>query len=449
MRESFRKGESILWNKKEIMDGLISKERSVRRLALRKSERLTEIIPQVLELANDPDPKVRLQAAYTLGEFKSERAGQALSQIAQRDGEDPYFAAAVLSSSIPHFRTLAGSGKLSSSITQGLLKMSHRFPGMGEKISEGILVNRSGPEKWRLLASAPPGFRERARAAAVIAANDDELSSDERALAVRLLGKENMAEMIGLLGSANSKEIQLATLKHLGTLGSFVSILDSWPVLGPAGREAAENALLSKEQGTDALLDRIESGKINSVELSPSSLGRIQEHASPKIRDRAKKALAKSMVGDRNEVIARFRPSASMKGDHANGKKHFIARCSNCHGIGEIGRDFGPTLKTLSNRSSEALLISILAPSASIEPRYLAYSTDLKDENIYGLVQAETSNSIIMQLIDGTKRILKRNDILSLKGTGKSIMPEGLEAGLSLQDFADLLAYLSKELASN
>ena len=155
------------------------------------------------------------------------------------------------------------------------------------------------------------------------------------------------------------------------------------------------------------------------------------------------------MVGDRNEVIARFRPSASMKGDHANGKKHFIARCSNCHRIGEIGRDFGPTLKTLSNRSSEALLISILAPSASIEPRYLAYSTDLKDENIYGLVQAETSNSIIMQLIDGTKRVLKRNDILSLKGTGKSIMPEGLEAGLSLQDFADLLAYLSKELASN
>ena len=279
-----------------------------------------------------------------MGEFKSERAGQALSQIAQRDGEDPYFAAAVLSSSIPHFRTLAGSGKLSSSITQGLLKMSHRFPGMGEKISEGILVNRSGSEKWRLLASAPPVFRERARAAAVIAANDDELSSDERALAVRLLGKENMAEMIGLLGSANSKEIQLATLKHLGTLGSFVSILDSWPVLGPAGREAAENALLSKEQGTDALLDRIESGKINSVELSPSSLGRIQEHSSPKIRDRAKKALAKSMVGDRNEVIARLRPSASMKGDHANGKKHFIARCSNCHRIGEIGRDFGPTL---------------------------------------------------------------------------------------------------------
>ncbi|RZO17339.1 MAG: c-type cytochrome [Verrucomicrobiaceae bacterium] len=449
LRESFRKGESILWDKQEIMDGLISKERSVRKIALRKSERLEEIIPEIFALANDPDSKVRLQAAYTFGEFESDEAGQALSKIAQRDGEDPYFAAAILSSSAPHFTTLVSSGKLSSLITQGLLKMAHRFPGMGEKISEEILVNWSGPEKWRLLASAPSVFRERARAAAVTAANDAELSSEERALAVRLLGKENMEEMMKLLSSANSKEIQLATLKHLGTLGSFVSILDSWPVLGPAAREVAENALLSKEQGTDALLERIESRKINAVELSPISLGRIKEHSSSKIRERAKKALSKSISGDRNEVIARYRPSVSMQGDHANGKKHFIARCSNCHKVDAIGQDFGPDLKTISNRSPESLLISILAPSASIEPRYLAYSADLKDENIYGLVQAETSNSIIMQLVDGTKRVLNRNDILSLKGTGKSIMPEGLEAGLSLQDFADLLSYLSKELVSN
>lgn len=449
LRESFRKGESILWNRKQITEGLISKERSVRKVALRKAEKLTEIIPEVLNLANDPDPKVRLQAAYTLGEFESDEAGQALSKIAQSDGEDPYFVAAVLSSANPHFRTLAGSGGLSFPITEGLLKMSHRFPGMGEKISEGILAKWSGPDKWRLLASASSDFRERVRAAAVIAANDNELSADERASAVRLLGKENIEGLIELLGSENSKEIQLASLKHLATLGSFVSILDSWSFLGPAGREAAETALLSKEQGAHDLLSRIESGKINSFELSPSSLERIHKHSSPKIRDRAKKVLAETVTGTRNEVIDQFRPSLSMQGNYSNGKKHFIARCSSCHRIGETGRDFGPDLKTLSNRSPESLLISILAPSDSIEPRYLAYSTDIKDENIYGLVEAETSNSIIMRLIDGTKRALNRKDILTLKGTGKSIMPEGLEAGLSLQDFADLLSYLLKELASN
>ena len=127
-----------------------------------------------------------------------------------------------------------------------------------------------------------------------------------------------------------------------------------------------------------------------------------------------------------------------MQGNYENGRLQFVARCSSCQRIGQTGRDFGPDLKTLSDRSPESLLISILAPSDSIEPRYLAYSIDTKDENIYGLVEAETSNSIIMRLIDGTKRALNRKDILTLKGTGKSIMPEGLEAGLTLQNFANL-----------
>ena len=264
-----------------------------------------------------------------------------------------------------------------------------------------------------------------------------------------MLGKENIEDLIELLGSENSKEIQLASLKHLGTLGSFVSILNSWSSLGPAGREAAETALLAKEQGAHDLLSRIESGSINSFELSPSSLERIQKHSSAKIRDKAKKLLAEAIIGTRDEVIDRFRPSLSMQGNYENGRLQFVARCSSCHRIGQTGRDFGPDLKTLSDRSPESLLISILAPSDSIEPRYLAYSIDTKDENIYGLVEAETSNSIIMRLIDGTKRALNRKDILTLKGTGKSIMPEGLEAGLSLQNFADLLSYLGKELASN
>ena len=448
LRESFRKKESILWSRKEIINGLVSKERAIRRIALRKSEKLKDVIPEVLALAGDPDPKVRLQVAYTLGEFKSAKAGLALAQIAQKDGRDPFFAAAVLSSSIHHFKALANCKNLSPLITEGLLKMSHRFPGMGEKISKEILLNRSGSQKWRLLSFAPLSFRKDVCAAAATAVTDTKLSTEERSLAVSLLGKENIAKMVGLLGSVNPKEIQLVTLKHLGALGSFNNILDSWSLLGPAGKEAAENALLSKVQGIKYLLNRIELGEINSVELTPSSLGRIKEHSSPEIRERAKEIFTKSMKVDREEVIARFKPSVLMKGDLENGKKHFIARCSNCHKLGEVGRDFGPDLYTLSNRSAEALLISILAPSASIEPRYMAYNTEIINENIYGLVQAETSNSIIMRLIDGTNRVLNRNNILSIKATGKSIMPEGLEAGLSLEDFADLLSYLKMELSA-
>jgi len=52
-------------------------------------------------------------------------------------------------------------------------------------------------------------------------------------------------------------------------------------------------------------------------------------------------------------------------------------------------------------------------------------------------------------LLDGTTRAVKSREITSLQGTGKSIMPDGLEAGLSVQDFADLLGFLDKELHSD
>ena len=76
----------------------------------------------------------------------------------------------------------------------------------------------------------------------------------------------------------------------------------------------------------------------------------------------------------------------------------------------------------------------------------MAYNLDHQGETIFGLIQSETSNSLIMKLLDGTTRAVKRSEITSLKATGKSIMPDGLEVGLSVQDFADLLKFLDKEL---
>ena len=76
----------------------------------------------------------------------------------------------------------------------------------------------------------------------------------------------------------------------------------------------------------------------------------------------------------------------------------------------------------------------------------MAYNLNHQGETIFGLIQSETLNSLITRLLDGTTRAVKRREITSLQGTGKSIMPDRLEAGLSVQDFADLLEFLDQEL---
>src|SRR5205085_11644484 len=71
----------------------------VRRHAVRLAEPLlAELGPQLLPLVGDADAQVRMQLAYTLGEWHDPRAGAALGELAGRAAGDPYLTAAVLSS---------------------------------------------------------------------------------------------------------------------------------------------------------------------------------------------------------------------------------------------------------------------------------------------------------------------------------------------------------------
>ncbi|MGM0489660.1 MAG: PVC-type heme-binding CxxCH protein, partial [Planctomycetota bacterium] len=75
---------------------------AVRRHAIRLGEPLinesTAMQTAVLNRLDDPDAQVRMQLAYTLGEWEDRRAGDALARIALADADDPLMIAAVMSS---------------------------------------------------------------------------------------------------------------------------------------------------------------------------------------------------------------------------------------------------------------------------------------------------------------------------------------------------------------
>src|SRR5207248_8829098 len=58
-----------------------------------------ELANKVLALGEDPDARVRFQAALTLGELPGDEATAALAAIARKDAGDPWLRLAVLSSS--------------------------------------------------------------------------------------------------------------------------------------------------------------------------------------------------------------------------------------------------------------------------------------------------------------------------------------------------------------
>ena len=449
LKESFRNGSKINWSKEDVFEGLQSNKVSIRRMALKESEKFPELFREVSELCTDPNFKVRLQVAYTLGEFEHDLAGEALASIAKKDGSDVFMAAAILSSAIPHYRKLVRAQNLSPLIMEGLLKMHERFPSLAEELSISILNSKSNESKWRLLTHASPKIQNRARSAALTLATDENKPDLERVEAMALLGKEDVDQLSILLKSSSSIEIQTAVIDQLSKTNSFEKILESWPGFEPRIKHSAEMAFLSKDDGTKILIKGLQSEKINTVELSSSCIERLKNHRNEKIRKQTNEIFSKSNSINKKLVYSKFKPSLSINGDYEKGKMHFLARCSTCHRLDDVGRDVGPNLRALSDKSRQSLFDAILNPSSSIEPQYLAYNIEHKGENIFGLIQSETSNSLIVKLLDGTTRVVKRDEITNLQGTGKSIMPDGLEAGLSVEDFADLLGFLDKQLRSD
>ena len=388
LKESFRNGSKINWSKEDVLEGLQSNKVSIRRMALKESEKFPELFREVSELCTDPNFKVRLQVAYTLGEFEHDLAGEALASIAKKDGSDVFMAAAILSSAIPHYRKLVRAQNLSPLIMEGLLKMHERFPSLAEELSISILNSKSNESKWRLLTHASPKIQNRARSAALTLATDENKPDLERVEAMALLGKEDVDQLSILLKSSSSIEIQTAVIDQLSKTNSFEKILESWPGFEPRIKHSAEMAFLSKDDGAEILIKGLQSEIINPVELSSSCIERLKNYRNEKIRKQTNEIFSKSNSINKKLVYSKFKPSLSINGDYEKGKMHFLARCSTCHRLDDVGRDVGPNLKALSDKSRQSLFDAILNPSSSIEPQYLAYNIEHKGENIFGLIQS-------------------------------------------------------------
>ena len=67
----------------------------------------------------------------------------------------------------------------------------------------------------------------------------------------------------------------------------------------------------------------------------------------------------------------------------------------------------------------------------------------LKDgQMLVGRVLAAKENNVTLRLLDGSDRQIFRKRIKGLKASGRSLMPDGLELGMTHQNLADLIGFL-------
>jgi putative heme-binding domain-containing protein len=163
-------------------------------------------------------------------------------------------------------------------------------------------------------------------------------------------------------------------------------------------------------------------------------------------RARAKKLFALEADGpSRQEVVTRYEPLLTRHGQSVRGAAVFEKHCLTCHSMQGRGQRVGPDLSGVGARPRETLLVDLFDPGRQVAPDFVAYTLLTRQGQVLtGLVVAETATSVTLRRADGAQDIVPRAQIEELRGTGKSLMPEGLESTLSEENIADLLEFLAR-----
>jgi putative membrane-bound dehydrogenase-like protein len=433
---------------------------------------------EAAKLVSDPDPAVRFQLACSLG-FTHESG--ALATILKESAGDPLLRAAASTSLVPGLlapvaRELAWRpSEVDDGLARTLLSLAVRRRDAkalralvavltqeaagGRCALWGVVLEeaeRSELDHDALVDLLGEHGRQELRAVTDRArkvANGEDEPEDALAESLALLGREpamrdeDLVLIQGLLAPsvpASIARAALAALDRMDPSGIAELLLERLATLAPEARTDALAALMHRPERARVLLHAIESGAPTPGEIAPGFRTQLLALEDPEDRELAQRIFAGGPSQDRASVIERYaRELVGINGRAEDGRARFAERCATCHRVAGTGQQIGADLGALPDLSDDYLLAAVLDPNRAVEARYLSYTlATTRGEILGGLITEESSQSVTLVDAQGVAHVVLRAEIESLRASGLSHMPVGLESDLSPQDLADVFAFL-------
>jgi putative heme-binding domain-containing protein len=222
-------------------------------------------------------------------------------------------------------------------------------------------------------------------------------------------------------------------------------LVERWRALAPAARVNVINLLLQRVAFHDVLMTAIEQDriKLGELNLDLEQRRRLLRKSSPEIKARAAKYIGDEEYSNRKTVVEDWLKKMPATGEASRGRLVFDRLCAQCHALDGIGNQVGPDLGASSHRGVEDLLSNILDPNMAINPNYVSFTAETTDGEIEtGLLKSETTDAVVLLQALNKQVTLPRRQLRRFESSGVSLMPEGLEAGLTPADLRDLIAFL-------
>lgn len=461
---------------------LADPDAGVREHAVRLSERFVRDgrVPETLWSAlvarvDDEAPRVRYQLAFTLGEVTHPERLTLLATLLRRDVQSPWMHVAALTS------LGEGAGEvLANLVSDAAVRGSSDGLALQAELMRTIGASGRGRElltvlqelervddparAFTLLSAFADGlaradlplalFEQRLQPIldqAVTALRSTDAPEAARVQAIALVGltsptSQTTTTLLGLVAPEQPRAVQAAAIGALARLNDpslAAELVARWPRFTPVLRREVLPVLLARPERALTLMAAVEQGLVLRNELTPTQTAMLRSHRHAEVRRVAGRVFALPAAGDRMAAIARYTPALQLPGNPARGHDIYRTRCASCHMAGDQGYALGPSIESVKNWTLDELLTHLLDPSRAQDAAYRLYSVETTSgETLMGLMRSETESSVTLAQPFGAEQVLLRASIVRLQGMEQSIMPDGLEDGLSVQDMADLLRFL-------
>ncbi|MGE3311605.1 MAG: hypothetical protein AB7O66_16690, partial [Limisphaerales bacterium] len=471
----------------DLARALVDPSPVVRLMAIRYTESqypnstLPEIIARAYPpIVSDPDARVRLQLAFSLGAIEHPLRTQFLAALLRSakpsQGEslilDAAFSSLRNDASVA-FTILSRDAETDPAVSSTVLPALAGIVGRRNRPSEfpGVLdqIAARPPDESSLRialrfadgirdagGSLPSADRENRfaplRTAALSALSTASESKLPRTEAIRFLGHyadSDASTRAGLLTALDGKlpeDSQRAAIDALLRTDDETTVdavLGRWSRLEPDPQAAFLATVLRRTSGSRRILEAIASRQVEVRSLTAAQVNALRGHRDPEIQKRAIELLGPP-AASRLEAIAALLPALNLRGDAARGRLLHETQCAPCHRLAGQGHALGPDLESVRSQPKEKLLVAILDPNREVQPAYFSMTAETTDgESLSGLVTSDSNAGVSLVQAGGLRHTLARDRIASLKPDGRSLMPEGFEATLDAQQMADLLSALT------
>lgn len=462
-----------------ILQALKDREANVRHHALKLLESpppggLSPALNNLLRsLAADPSPLVRKQLALVLARLRHPAKPALLADILARGPVDPWLSRIVLAAageqgavlfagtaSNPRFRgDPAGQRFLTDLATMlGTAGRPEEVDPMIEFLSR-TSIDRPLVFAW--IQSLGQGLRNaggsladpRTRLqplynTALEAAINGDLTPAVRAQAIRMLGVSpaSLAEvgdwLFALAVPTEPLAVQLACIDVLCGFNDAripTELLARWPQYAPAVRAQAATALLSRTERAGPMLLGIESGRPAATDFAPHQLNLLRSHPNRQVSQRARQLLGPPAT-QRQLVLEQFQPALKLNGSVNSGRQIFAQRCASCH---TDGTGQSVPLGHTKARSRERVFTDILDPSRHMAGEWMTCVLVTRGGELgVGTLESSNPETLVLRAPDGSLAVFPRAHIEMMGIQDWSLMPAGLEQGLTGQAIADVISFL-------